>query len=215
MAAERDLGSGFRLRRATPADHAALSEICLRTGDSGADASGVADDPALLGAIYAVPYQIFAPDFAFLIEDGAGPCGYVLGAPDTEAFHRITARDWFPALAARVADPGPDEARWQGFDWARRKIHDNALIFPPALHPYPAHGHIDLLPRAQGRGLGRKAMTHLSDLLAQAGAPGLHLGVSPQNHGALGFYAKAGFRRLEDPALPQDTVFMVRRLIAP
>lgn len=214
MDRKSDLGQGFVLRPATAADHAALSEICLRTGEAGRDASGTGDDPGLIGAIYAVPYQIFAPAFAFLLEDAEGPCGYVLGTPDTVAFHAVTRADWFAPLAARTRDPGTDPARWQGFDWARDRIHRGEPAFPQALQAYPAHGHIDLLPRAQGRGLGRKALTHLEKRLAEAGAPGLHLGVHPRNKPALGFYEATGYRRLRDPALPPGTVYMVKTLTA-
>jgi ribosomal protein S18 acetylase RimI-like enzyme len=57
---------------------------------------------------------------------------------------------------------------------------------------YPAHLHIDLLPRAQGHGLGRALVTTLTDALRERGVPGLHLGVDPANTGALAFYARIG-----------------------
>jgi GNAT superfamily N-acetyltransferase len=210
-----DLVPGFTLRRATGADHAALSEICLKTGDSGADASGIEDDPALLGAIYAIPYQVFEPDFAFVVEDAQGICGSLLGTPDTPAFDARTLRDWFPALATTIPDPGPDPATWKDSDWARHRVHSMASVFPAALGPYRAQAHIDLLPRAQGKGVGRRAMTEMMARLHAAGAKGLHLHVSPQNLRAQAFYLSLGFIRLDDATLPKDTVFMVRPLTAP
>lgn len=204
-----DLGQGFRLRRATPADHPALSDICLRTGEAGGDASGVADDPTLLGAVFAVPYQIFAPDHAHVIEDAAGVCGYVLAAPDTVAFHAACRRDWYPALAARTHDPGPDPAAWQGFDWVRAMIHRPDAPFPAVLSRWPAHAHIDLLPRAQGHGLGRKAMAQCVAGLRAAGVAGLHLGVHPANLAAQGFYRRLGFARLVHSSLPRRSLVMV------
>jgi hypothetical protein len=51
-----DLPSGFTLRHAEARDHDALCDVCLKTGDSGADASAREDDPRLLGEIWALPY---------------------------------------------------------------------------------------------------------------------------------------------------------------
>lgn len=209
---DHDLAPGVRMRRARPDDHEALLDICVRTGDSGRDATPREDDPTLVGLIYAVPWQVLEPDFAFLIEDAEGHAGYVLGTPDTRAFDARAARDWFPALRARVRDPGPDERSWRGSDPWRRAIHTVQSIVPPALDPYPAQAHIDLLPRLQGRGIGRLAFTAMLDRLAAAGAPGVHLQVSPQNSRALDFYARLGFFRLEAPGLPDHTAFMVRAL---
>lgn len=200
------------LRQARVEDHAALRHVCLLTGDSGKDASGIEDDPDLLGLIYAVPYQVYAPEFAVVVEDADGVCGYALGAPDTAAFERQVNGEWFPRLARTLTDPGPDESLWTGSDWARRHIHHPPALVHPALDAFPAHGHIDLLERARGAGMGRKAMEWVLRRLAKAGCPGVHLGVAPDNDSALAFYGKLGFKRLADPSLPQDTVFVVRDL---
>lgn len=186
----------LRIRPATADDHDALSRICLLTGDSGADATAREDDPTLLGLVYAVPYQVAAPDFAFVVIDDAGPCGYVLGTPDARAFHRFLVRDWFPPIAARLRDPGPDPARWRGSDWLRHGIRAPEGLPPIDLTAYPAAGHIDLLPRAQGRGAGGPFLRHLMRALARAGVPGLHLDVSAANARALHVYGREGFRPL-------------------
>jgi ribosomal protein S18 acetylase RimI-like enzyme len=52
-------------------------------------------------------------------------------------------------------------------------------------------------------------MRLLMERLAGAGAAGMHLQVSPSNDGALAFYRTLGFSQLEDPTLPEHTVFMV------
>jgi ribosomal protein S18 acetylase RimI-like enzyme len=187
------MASDIRIRQATAADHAALSMVCLKTGDSGADATDREDDPRLLGLVYALPYQVGAPEFAFVTEDDDGVCGYVLGALDTRAFHRFLTEEWFPVVGAGLRDPGPDEGLWRGSDWLRRAILEPEGLPPVDLGLYPAHGHIDLLPRAQGRGAGARAMAHLMGRLARAGAAGMHLGVSDVNARALGFYAHLGF----------------------
>ena len=66
---------------------------------------------------------------------------------------------------------------------------------------YPAHMHIDLLPRLQGQGLGRALIETLADALRERGVPGLHLGVSTENPGAIAFYHRVGFVTLEELVL--------------
>jgi GNAT superfamily N-acetyltransferase len=206
-----DSHKGFRIRLATPKDHAALSMICLKTGNAGQDASETEDDRNLLGLIYAVPYQVGASDFAFLIEDDAGPCGYVLGTADTQTFSRFMDNYWLPPLREGIALPVPDKAHWQGSDWARWQIHQPQTLPPINLSLYPAHGHIDLLPRAQGQGVGRWAMQTLCDALAQTEAKGMHLGVSPRNNAALAFYHRIGFETLDPPGVTDDVVYVAKR----
>ena len=95
----------FDLRPASPADRAALYRICLQTADSGADSTHLYRDPLLVGHIYAGPYLTFAPEHTFVLEDGEGVCGYVLGVADTPAFEARLEREWWPALRARYPDP--------------------------------------------------------------------------------------------------------------
>jgi len=203
-----DFGDGYSLRQALWGDYPALCSVCLKTGDSGKDATAREDDPDLLGLIYAVPYQVYAPDHAFVVDGPNGVCGYIFGAPDTPEIYRRMEAEWFPPLAKRLADPGPDESRWQGSDWARRAIHHPEFVYPEVLHRYPAHGHIDLLEEARGRGIGRRGMEHVMGTLRDAGATGMHLQVSPVNRGAQAFYRKLGFEALMDRALPRHTMFM-------
>lgn len=207
-----DFVDRFFLRNARSDDHAAMNRVCLLTGDSGEDASGREDDPDLLGLIYAVPYHVLEPEFAFVIDSPSGVLGYVLGTPDTPRFYERLEREWFPGLRKRVPPAPADKSAWRGSDWARDLIHHPEYIYPEELHAYPAHGHIDLLPVARGRGIGRHSMEYLMRQLAAAGARGMHLAVSPRNTKALAFYERLGYGELRDPALPEDTRFVGRSL---
>ncbi|MER8960350.1 GNAT family N-acetyltransferase [Mesorhizobium sp. M0701] len=207
-----DFGGGFFLRRATTADHAALAMICLKTGNAGKDASGREDDPDLLGLLYTIPYQVLEPELAFIIDSPAGAAGYLLGAADTGAFNASLASDWYPDLQRRVADPGPDSSRWRGSDWARHRVHHPDFAVPPALTAYPSHGHIDLLPQARGKGIGRRAMEFLGQRLAASGSTGIHLEVMPENDDALRFYKAIGFDVLQDADPPKHRIFVAKRL---
>ena len=195
----------MEIRPATEADRDAFDEICLRTGDAGEDASGLHDDPRLLGAVYVGPYLALPGTVAFAGVDDHGVGAYVLGAIDTPAFEAACAVDWWPALRERYPEPPANP-------------HDAALVAhihrPPTTPAavtdrYPAHLHIDLLPRLQGAGHGRRLIDALLTELAAAGAPGVHLGVAARNTRAIGFYEHLGFRTLHDGP---DARLMGRRL---
>ncbi len=207
-----EFGGGYRLRQAEAADHAALEMVCLKTGDSGDDATAREDDPRLLGLIYAVPYQVYAPEYAFVVDGPGGVCGYVLGVRDSAEYYAWAAREWFPPIAATLADPGPDRRTWKASDWARWEIHHPTFVYPEALHRYPAHGHIDLLPEVQGRGIGRVALETVMDRLRASGVPGMHLGVGPRNVKAQAFYRRLGFEHVTGEGAPRNAYYMARDL---
>jgi len=182
---------GAKIRAYRPGEEQVLYDICLRTGDSGADAAALYRDPDLLGAVYVGPYLRLAPEHALVGVDEDGVAGYVLGVPDTASFEAACAREWWPALRARYpVDTYPEDTPDGRMV---RLIHDPPVTSPDVLERYPAHLHIDLLPRLQGQGDGRRLLTALLDGLAAAGAPGVHLGVGAANERAIGFYRRMGF----------------------
>ena len=91
-----------------------LYRICLQTGDSGTDATGLFRDPELLGHVNAAPYGVLEL-------------------------------------------------------------------------------HIDLLPRVQGRGIGRQLIELQLATLRDRGSHGVHFHVRPTNRRALSFYDHLGF----------------------
>jgi ribosomal protein S18 acetylase RimI-like enzyme len=202
--------STFALRQATASDHADLCRVCLLTGASGADATGIEDDSDLIGLVYAVPYQVACPGLAFVIEDAAGICGYLFGTLDTVSFDGFMRDQWYPDLAARVPDAPADSDAWTGSDWLRHRVHHPPPLPSLDLDRYPAHGHIDLLERARGQGVGRWAMGVLISKLSAAGAPGMFLEVSSSNLSAQAFYSRLGFRMPEKPGPDRDAVYMIR-----
>lgn len=190
---------GHVIREATHADAGALYRICRLTGDAGADATRSHTAPELLGEVYVGPYLNVLPAAALVALDDAGePIGYALGTPDSAAFADACQAQWWPQLRARYP--------LQGFGAAHRDLtpHDLALLghihHPPVAAPdlverFSAHLHIDLLPQAQGRGLGRALMEQLLARFHAAGATGVHLEVDPRNTSAVLFYEHLGFRR--------------------
>ena len=187
---------GFRVRPFRPDDLEALYRICLETGDNGEDATHLYRDPKLLGELYAAPYAVREPELTFVLEDGEGVCGYILGAFDTGAFERWLEREWFPPLRERYPRPEGDNATWTNYDWVVSEFYEDRSDHDDLLADYPAHLHIDLLPRAQGRGNGRALMETFLAALTERGSPGVHLGTSPQNVRAERFYLRMGFYEL-------------------
>jgi ribosomal protein S18 acetylase RimI-like enzyme len=180
-----------QVREATPADRDACYDICLRTGDSGGDASGLYADPMLIGHVYAGPYLALLHGLGYVVADDDGVAGYVLGTADTRVFEAACEAEWWPALRARHPDPGvdprtPDERLW-------RLIHHPPTADEGVVRRYPAHLHIDLLPRLQGTGAGRLLMERMLARFAAEGAGGVHLGVGRANERAIGFYRHLGF----------------------
>ncbi|HWA92788.1 MAG TPA: GNAT family N-acetyltransferase [Rhizomicrobium sp.] len=188
----------IRPYRAT--DLATIYDICLKTGDAGRDATGLYGDPQLLGHVYAAPYGVLAPECCFVAEDAHGVAGYVIGTADTCDFEARLEREWWPPLRARYADPGkaatsPDERM-------QRLIHRPERTPPRIADPFPGHLHIDLLPRLQGQGLGKRMIDHWRDAI---GRP-THLGVGLSNARAVRFYRAYGFREVERYGAPYDVI---------
>jgi len=199
----------FTLRLAEPRDRAACYAVCLGTGDSGRDATHLHADPEALGHVYVGAYLSFEPELALVLEDAAGVCGYALAALDTRAFQRRYVGEWLPPLRSlRPAPSGPAE-RWSRDEQLWNLYHHPELFIPEPYADHPSHLHIDLLARAQGRGLGREMMAEVLARLTERGSPGVHLAMAADNHRAARFYARLGFRELARGA---DAVYLGRSL---
>jgi ribosomal protein S18 acetylase RimI-like enzyme len=185
------------IRLAREGDAAGAYYVCLKTGDHGADAEALfQDDPDALGRIYVGPYLAFEPELSLILEDEEGICGYALAALDSRRFYDRYEREWRPGLCVRFAQPSGDPARWTRAEQVHFFYHHPDYFCPQPYERHPSHLHIDLLPRAQGRGLGRRMVEQNLDTLRRRGSPGAHLGVSLLNTRAQGFYRRLGFEEL-------------------
>ena len=196
-------------------DGPAMYQVCLKTGDFGRDGEPFyPDDPDALGRIFVGPYLEFEPDLALALEDDAGVCGYALGSIDSRRFYSRYEAEWRPGLCARFPMPTGDPAHWSRSQMVHSWYHQPDYYCPEPYADYPAHVHIDLLPRAQGRGFGRKMMERLMDLLEAGGAPGFHLGVSYLNTAARPFYLRLGLVDLIQVGTPPDAcIYMGKRFL--
>lgn len=205
------------LRLARAADAAACARVCLLTGDHGRDGTAFyADDPDALARIYVEPYLAFEPELAHVLEDASGVCGYLLGALDSRAFYARYEAEWRPRLVAEFPAPTGDPAGWTPAQRVHHAYHHPVYDCPEPYELYPAHLHIDLVPRAQGRGYGRPMVEHLCGELARRAVPGVHLCVSGRNDRGLAFYRRLGFTELERRGPPdEENVVLGLRLGGP
>jgi len=185
----------FSIRSYKSADTSAVYEICLKTGNSGQDATHLFSDPLVLGHIYVGPYMEFEPQSVFILEDDQGPCGYIMGVLDSQTYYQWMHSEWLPKIRVNYMKPTGNPDTWD----ETAKITD--LLFHPVsqrlLPDYPAHLHIDLLSRAQGKGQGKLLMDRFIDYLKYNKIPGLHLELSSNNDRAFNFYRKYGIEELD------------------
>jgi GNAT superfamily N-acetyltransferase len=178
----------------------AIYRICLETGDSGKDATHLYRDPRAIGHIYAGPYGVLEPESAFVVEDDEGVGGYILGAFDTHAFEKRLEAEWWPDLRTNYALPAAAPAtRDERMAWL---MHNPSRTPRRITQPYPSHLHIDLLPRFQGAGWGRRMIDTWLGAMKARGSRGAHLGVGFANERAVRFYRAYGFieaEKLEPP----------------
>ncbi len=79
-------------------------------------------------------------------------------------------------------------------DEARLKTISNPGSNPEALvAQYPAHIHMNLLPRLRGQRVGTGLLQLWIAQARAAGVSGIHLGASPSNAGGIAFWTRSGF----------------------
>lgn len=195
----------FTIRPAQPGDESGAYYVCLKTGDHGQDGEPYyREDPDALGRLYVGPYLALEPDLSLILDDQHGICGYAFGAFDSRDFYARYEVEWRPNLRARFPPPGGDPGGWTRVQQVYHAYHHPDYFCPEPYDRYPSHLHIDLLPRAQGRGYGRLMLEQIMDTLRARGSPGAHLGVSALNTRALGFYRRLGFRELTEAGSGSD-----------
>jgi GNAT superfamily N-acetyltransferase len=185
------------IRSFEPADLEACYAISLATGFEGGDASHLYRDPRMMGHIYVAPYALLDPALVLVIEDDDGVVGLAVGATDTVAWEERLECEWWPSLRQQYADPADIAPDARTPDQRRAfMIHHPARTPAAVAEAYPAHLHLNLLPRLQRRGTGSRL---LGEWLARAGSPAVHVGVNRTNKGAVLFWAARGFAELDVP----------------
>lgn len=168
----------MRITKYDPSDREQIRAICLAT----------CNDPFLLehtGVLYALYCDCYLDSFAdscFAVKSEQRTVGYILCAADGAEYLRLWRRELLPSL------------RCLSLRAAREKrpalLADRLFVAAG----YSAHLHIDLLPCAQGQGMGTQLIAALEAHLVLKGVKGLYLCCGADNAAARRFYEKNGFR---------------------
>ncbi len=185
----------LEIRKYHPSDIISLYKICLLTSNKGKDVEIFKEEPDLLGHLFVGPYVTFEPDLCFVLTKDYEPCGYILGTKNSESFYHKCEESWFNPLRKRYLLP--EQTDTSRLALVKRVLHkghkpkDNFEF-------YPAHLHIDILPIAQGKGMGKMLMNEFINELKSKKVPGLHLEVGKSNKNAIQFYKHYGFDIIKD-----------------
>jgi GNAT superfamily N-acetyltransferase len=191
-----------------------IYEIALATGFAGEDASSYLKDANLIGHIYAAPYATLKPELTWVAVDEHGVCGYVVGVEDTEAWESQLEEQWWPSLRSTYVQP--EHGEWDS--WTHDESHIEKIFHPqrtptPVIKHYPAHVHLNLLPRAQKKGVGALLFRRWVAVAVRKGITAMHIGANRNNAGGLMFWHKQGFVEI-DTFMPQDATVWLGLLIA-
>ena len=178
-------------------DLEALYAISLATGHEGGDASHLYNRK-LIGDIYSAPYALLEPRLALVVEDDEGVAGFAVGTPDTGTWQERLEAEWWLKLRRQYADPGATPAT----EWSADQRRAYAIYHPQRtpqqiVELYPAHLHLNVLERTQGRGAGTMLFSEWMARASQQGGGATHVGVNSANARAVRFWSRRGFDRLE------------------
>ena len=214
------------IRPARRSDSAALSRICLLTGDAGASAEHLHTFGELVGVMYAEPYVHLPSTAGFVLvkrpppegttdvckflvgqwDDEGEVAGYVLTAFDTVQFEKEMEEEWLPKYRDKYPLPvsSPDSPVYASSPPPKdadiryiNVIHNPHRSHPAALAYSPAHMHINIMPEYQRQGYGRELIGQLVRWLQEEkGLERMWLGMDPRNVSAKKFYERLGFRAI-------------------
>lgn len=198
-----------QIRGFASGDLEALYAISLATGHAGRDAAHLYADPKMMGHIYAAPYAVLSPSSVLVAEDRGAVVGYAAGRLDTDAWEAQLARDWWPSLRAQYPDPGDVLPQAMTHDQRRAAMIHRPTRTPPSVATrFPAHLHLNLMPLAQGQGLGRRLFEAWRT--AQNAGP-IHVAVNNANENARHFWTKLGFAELAGADIPDGRTIWLGR----
>lgn len=206
----------MKIRGYRQEDREILYDICLQTGAAGKDATASFGNPELLGDIYVGPYLRFASQMIFVAEDKEGVAGYIVGVLDSEDWSNRLDQDWWPALRAQYPLDPLEKVDGLNQTAADRDcinaIHNPQQAPPELVARYPAHIHMNLLPRLQGRGVGGIILKRWFDIAVNHGVSSVHIGVSAHNRGGIAFWQKHRFETIDTNDKDEGTLWMGRDL---
>ena len=184
-----------------PDDRASVRHICHLTGYMGDPISWQWRDHASFADLFSGYYTDREPESSLVVEMDGRVVGYLLGCLDTARIGD-PLRPIYGHLARRglLVRPGTAGVLWRSaWDGLADLAHRRPLLKEPIDPAHPAHLHINLLPEARGKGVGRQLVSRWFGSLVDAGIPGCQLGTWAENGSAIAFFRSMGFRSLGPP----------------
>lgn len=191
------------IRPYRPSDREGVRRVCFETGYMGDPVAWQWRDRESFADLFCGWYTDHAADDALVVADEQDEvAGYLLGCRDSRQVSgpgRMAARH----LLGRglLVRPGTAPVLWRTLADVGRAAAHRDLPGEVIDDRWPAHLHIDLLPAARGRGVGRELMTRWLDALRADGIAGCHLTTWAENDDAIAFFTAMGFR-CEGPPRP-------------
>ncbi|PKL40714.1 MAG: hypothetical protein CVV44_03665 [Spirochaetae bacterium HGW-Spirochaetae-1] len=180
-----------------------VMDICYKTGFMGSSLKrdGRFKDATLFAMLFCLYYLRHEPEKCFIACDrnkGDKTVGYIIGTDDTNRqngnfSHKMMWRI-IPRLFMYTWWRYPESFR-EVMAWVKRGIPepDTDLV-----RVYPGHLHVNVLEEYQGHGLGTRLISAFESRMNSLQVPGIHLGTSNHNTGAISFYRKHGYQVLSD-----------------
>ncbi|XP_019411962.1 PREDICTED: protein O-GlcNAcase-like [Crocodylus porosus] len=185
----------YTLRPLLPQDQDELYWLCREGVECGPDAAEtLAAHPDLLGDWLLGSFLRLSPEYMFVLEDTAGPCGYAAGALHVQSFLQQREHIWLPTMRLKYPRT-PDGAAAQGtVGEAVMSFQAEPLAVPPAvLQRFPSLVQLGTAPRVRDPGAARGLAIALLSALRASGSRGVFCEVSTAQHHQLHFYGKLGF----------------------
>ena len=186
--------SAFGIRAYQPRDREAIRRIAFETGYMGESIAWLWRDRESFADLITRYYTDREPGSIWVTEREGVVLGYLTGCIESAQARGSSLRE-IGRLLARGGLFAPGFGAFLGravVDSLRDRSSREEVLSDSR---WPAHLHIDLLPEARGRGLGRRLMGQWLAQLRSLGSPGLHLGTFAENHAAIRFFEGCGFER--------------------
>lgn len=188
------------VRKYVDGDREAIWDICYRTGYLGESAARFWRHRKSFVDVWTSFYISREPESIYVAIDDDVVVGYLTGCVDTSLASK--SKDSITSLIIKhglMFRPGTAGFFWRGM---LDSIKDKNVATEEFIDQrWPSHLHINLLPAARGRSLGRTLMERWFDQLRRVGSPGCHLSTLVENTGAVLFFERMGFTRYGEPSL--------------
>lgn len=173
----------MEIRKYKNKDFEAFRKICIDTAAE--NMRDTAEKEKTLTLTYCEYYVERESGVCFaLADENDTAVGYIICAAD----NRLYAKSFKP-YAKKIAKISLKQGLGAYF---------GARMYKPFYNDYPAHLHIDILPKYQHSGYGTKLMNALKQELRSRNIKGVMLCVGSSNENAVRFYKKNGFKVLQN-----------------